>query len=244
MMALAIALLSPLDRLSADLLSAHMIQHLILLIVDPVCLVLGRPLLVIRWGLPLAMRRRWVQRWRPNSTFNQSRQLVASPLLAFALYSAILWFWHLPAFYQAALQSEWVHVVEHSSFFAAATLLWWVVIFPHGGRDRYGISIAVIFLTAVQGSILGALLTFSTVLWYPMNSLAAASWGITPLDDQQLAGLIMWIPPGVLYLGAIVILFVNWLAAVEQGLRRRERAQIQRTRPLRLVSAHSQTDGG
>ncbi len=225
LLAVAVALLSPLDTLSSDLLSAHMIQHLLLLIVAPLCLVLSRPLLTLRWSLPPRWRRRTLVRWQARPLFTWLRRTFESPLLALGVYTAVLWLWHMPVFYEAALHNEAIHIVEHAAFFGAALLLWWVTLFPAGGRQRYGISIALVFLTALQGSILGALLTFSNVLWYPANSPAAAYWGMTPLDDQHLAGMLMWVPPGIFYIGVIAALFALWLAALERGQRRRERAQ-------------------
>lgn len=93
----------------------------------------------------------------------------------------------------------------------------------HRADRGYGISILAIFLTALQGGILGALLTFSPMLWYPIYAPLTAPWGLTPLADQQLAGVIMWVPSGVVYLGTVLGLFVAWLAAVERGVRLRER---------------------
>lgn len=92
---------------------------------------------------------------------------------------------------------------------------------PVGGRTHYGMSILATFLTALQGGLLGALLTFSTALWYPIYAPLTVSWGLTPLADQQLAGVIMWVPAGIVYLLAAAGLFVAWLAAIERRMQRR-----------------------
>jgi cytochrome c oxidase assembly factor CtaG len=238
----AIALLSPLDLLSGQLLSAHMIQHLLLLLVAPMLLVLGRPVLVMRWSLPLPVRRRWARAWHRSAPIT-ARLVQLSPQIAAGAYTVVLWLWHIPALYEAALTSTTVHITEHGCFFSAALLLWWVVLSPAGGKPRYGIRIALLLVTAAQGSALGALLTFSTVLWYPANFPTTFYGGLTPLGDQQLAGLLMWIPPGIVYLGAIAMLLALWLAALEQGIRRRERLQARKTRAMRSVEPASRSDG-
>ncbi|MEZ4869287.1 MAG: cytochrome c oxidase assembly protein [Caldilineaceae bacterium] len=216
-----IALLSPLDLLSEALFSAHMVQHLLLLLVAPSLFVLSRPLAALLWALPWPLRltfgrwqrRRWVQGgWR----------LFTIPLLVWSLNTVVLWLWHAPRFYQAALANEAVHALEHVSFLAAATLFWWTVIHPQGGRRYYGVSLLYVFLTTLQGGLLGALLTFSSTLWYPVYGPLAKPWGLTPLADQQLAGLIMWVPAGLLYLLAAALLFVVWLTVLEQGMQRRK----------------------
>jgi len=94
---------------------------------------------------------------------------------------------------------------------------------PAGGQRHYGLSVLIIFLTALQGGILGALLTFSATPWYPLYGPPTLRWGLSPLADQQLAGAIMWVPSALIYLGAAAGLFTAWLTAVEEGMRRRER---------------------
>jgi cytochrome c oxidase assembly factor CtaG len=139
------------------------------------------------------------------------------------LHTAVLWLWHTPLFFEAALRNDAIHGAEHLCFLAAAWLLWWTALEPAGGHRHYGISVLIIFLTALQGGILGALLTFSVNLWYPLYAPPTIRWGLSPLEDQQLAGVLMWVPSALVYLGAAAGLFTAWLAAIEQGVRRRER---------------------
>jgi putative membrane protein len=222
MAALVAALLSPLDALSEALFSAHMVQHLLLLLVAPPLFVLARPLVPWLWALPPAPRRAGVNLWRRAEWPRRGWRLLTLPPLVWLLHTGLLWAWHTPFLYQAALRHEYVHILEHVCFFGAALLLWWAVLDPPGGPRGYGISILAVFLTALQGGILGALLTFSPTLWYPIYAPLTAPWGLAPLADQQLAGVIMWVPSGLVYLGAVLGLFVAWLAAVERGMRLRE----------------------
>lgn len=219
---LVVALVSPLEALSGTLFAAHMVQHLLLLLVVPVLLVISRPLPTCLWALPRASRLR-VATWRsPLARLHQARRFLTLPAVVLLLYIISLGTWHAPQLYMWALRDETVHVIEHLCFLTTAFLLWWAVLQPKAGRRGYGISILMLFVTALFGGVLGALLTFSNTLWYPTYALFTQQWGLTPLDDQRVAGLIMWIPPGIFYLGTIGVLFVAWLGAIEQGVQRRE----------------------
>jgi len=219
---LVVALVSPLDGLSETLFAAHMVQHLLLLLLAPLLLVLSRPLTVLVWALPPRLRRQVGAQWPRRGWLRHTWHGLTLPPVVWLLHTALLWIWHTPTLYEAAVVNDWVHLLEHACFFGAAALLWWAVIHPRGGSRRYGIGILILFLTALQGGALGALLTFSPTPWYPIYGLFTRAWGLTPLDDQQLAGLIMWIPPGIFYLGVILALLVAWLAAVERGMERQE----------------------
>jgi putative membrane protein len=223
MLALIIALISPLDGLGSALFSAHMAQHMLLILVAAPLLSLGAPGTALLWVLPLNGRRR-MGRWWMRSAWARALWHACTRLgVAWAIATATLWAWHAPALYQAALKSESVHVLEHASFLFASCLFWWALA-RRGRRSRasYGVSIFAVFAMALQGGTLGALLTFSATPWYPVYAATTAPYGLSPLDDQQLAGLIMWIPAGVIYLLAACGLFVAWLSAAEAEERRRE----------------------
>ena len=208
------ALLSPLDAMSEALFSAHMVQHLLLLVVAAPLFVIGAPILPGMWALPLTTRKSVGKWWRKNPAVRSIIHRLTSPSSAFVLQSAALWFWHLPATYQLALRNPAVHAVEHLSFIAAAVLFWWTLIQPVGRRRvSIGGGILMIGGTLAQGAALGALLTFSTTVWYPAHTDGALLWGLSPLKDQQLAGLIMWVPAGLAYLGAAAVLFVRGMNA-------------------------------
>lgn len=136
-------------------------------------------------------------------------------------HAAALWFWHIPALFDATLGNEWIHAAQHLSFFLSALLFWWSLFYARG-RNAYGKGVLYVFTTGVHTGILGALLTLSSRLWYRAYANSSALWGLTPLEDQQLGGLIMWVPAGLVYLGAGLSLFSVWLRTSDSdGARRR-----------------------
>lgn len=245
-LALLVALVSPLDALGHALFSAHMVQHLLLILVAAPLLVLARPLPALLW----AVRGRggppgWV---RP--ALRPALALLRSPLfapLAWALHAAALWAWHTPQLYDAAVASPLVHAAEHMAFYATALLFWWAVLGTAGaGRLDAGAGVIYVFAMAVQGSVLAALLTFAPASWYSAHGAGAVIWrlahpgGAGPeglficgpvepaalaaalLEDQQLAGLLMWVPSGVVYALAALWLLARWLGEAERRAARRE----------------------
>lgn len=218
---LVAALVSPLDALGGALFSAHMLQHVLLMVVAAPLLVLGRPLVAFVWALPRAWRAATGGAFRRPRT-RAAWHAVSHPFAAWLLHAGALWVWHAPALYQATLDSELVHFIQHASFFGTALLFWWAAV-ELGRRTqvRHGFGVLYIFTTAVHSSILGALLTFSLVVWYPVYAPRAELWGFSALEDQQLGGLIMWIPAGVIYVVATLALVAAWLAAAEQRARTR-----------------------
>ena len=219
---LALALLSPLHHLGAALVSAHMAQHELLMALAAPLLVLGRPLVVTLWGLPPRARRTlggWARVLRPLWRF-LSRIEVAWLLHAVAIVG-----WHLPRLYQGTLHSNFVHGLQHSSFLLTALVFWWSVLPGATLRNRHGAAMLSLFGTMVYTGGLGALLTLGRALWYPAYGAAASSWGLTPVEDQQLAGLIMWVPGGVSYLLATGWLLLDWLRTAERRALRLERTR-------------------
>jgi cytochrome c oxidase assembly factor CtaG len=211
MAALVLALVSPIDALGGTLFSAHMVQHLLLVLAAAPLLILAAPDRAFTWALPVSLRRaagRWLNRPGPRV----AGDIATRPLTAWTLHAGALWIWHAPAPYAAALRSDGVHALEHLSFVVTALLFWWVVFRPHGRRRAYGTSVLLVFGTALHSGALGALITFAGESWYPAHAAGAALWGMSALDDQQLAGLLMWIPAGLVYLGAAGVLCAAWLA--------------------------------
>jgi putative membrane protein len=131
--------------------------------------------------------------------------------------------WHLPGLYQRAAESELLHAVQHTSFIVTALLFWYSVLPGAALRNRHGAAILSLFATMVYTGGLGALLTLARDLWYPGYGGAAPLWGLTPLEDQQLAGLIMWVPGGISYVLATAWLVVDWLRVSELRAVRLER---------------------
>jgi cytochrome c oxidase assembly factor CtaG len=207
--ALAVALGPPLDGWSALSFAAHMTQHEIMMLVAAPLLVIARPLGMLLWGLPHGF-----------GSILKSRALrrvgawLAAPLVAWLLHTAILWGWHVPAAFEAGLRSAPMHWLQHASFFGAAVLYWWSV-FSSPAAARRGLALLSIFTTAVHTSVLGVLLTFSSQIWYTTYAQRSNPWGISALEDQQLGGLIMWVPGGMVFLAAGLALAALWLKDAE-----------------------------
>jgi putative membrane protein len=217
LLALAVALVSPLDALGSALFSAHMVQHLLLIVVVAPLLVLGRPIVPLLWALPAPVPRLLGGWWQRAAAARAGWALLTRLPLAWALHAAALWIWHLPSLYQAALADGRVHLAEHAAFLGTALLFWWTVVHPdRQGVVAYGTSAVAVFFMAMQGGLLGALMTFAPSPWYPAYAASAVAWGLTPLDDQQLAGMIMWAPAGLIYLAATLALLAAWLRAAER----------------------------
>ncbi len=210
------ALISPFDALDDQLFSAHMVQHLVLLMVAPPLLILGRPTVAWLWAFPPAARRVIGSAWI-RSGLHGAVQRLMSPVVVWILCSVTLWFWHLPGPYGWALANESVHALEHSCFFVTALMFWTLAIEPFGRRRlSHGAGMLFVATIGLQNGLLGALLTFAGRPLY-MNYLhTTAVWGPTPLEDQQLSGLIMWIPASLIHLTALCVLFVAWMHAAER----------------------------
>lgn len=227
------ALVSPLDSLAHALFSAHMVQHLLLMIVAAPLLVYGRPLVPVLLGLPLGARRS-ANAWSHRAGITAAARLLTHPVVAGGLHVAALWAWHLPVLYEAAVEHSVVHVAEHLSFLGTALLLWALVIQTSPRRRvAYPLALLLVFATALAGGGLGALLTFATAILYPLHAGGATAFGLTPLQDQQLAGAIMWVPGGMVYFTTMAVLALRWLRQMERDARRRDEVAPQRERGLR-----------
>lgn len=213
-LALLIALLSPLHRIGQELFSVHMGQHEVLMLVAAPLLALSHPLLAFLHALPLAARRRLGHAVR-GPAVQRTWHGLTHPLVAWTVHAIALWAWHVPALFEATLHSELVHAAQHASFFLSALLFWWALIHGGPGWAGYGAAVLYVFTTAMQSGLLGVLLTFAPRVWYPTYEHTTAAWGLTPLEDQQLGGLVMWVPAGVLYLVSALALMAGWLREAE-----------------------------
>jgi cytochrome c oxidase assembly factor CtaG len=207
----AVVTTPPVGELLEERLVTHMSQHLTLIMVSGPLLAIcgcGLPLLV---GLPRAVRRRMVllQRRFPAPG-------VVGPHIAWGAYIGALWLWHLPAAYDEAVRSTYVHLTEHACFLLTAWLFWWHLLGP--ARRRLSGPPAVLYLVASipPGAALGALLTFTSHPLYPAQSHEAAAAGTNPLTDQRLAGLVMWVPLDFVYVAFAVVLIGGWLRALQR----------------------------
>lgn len=213
---LGIALVSPLDALSGELASAHMVQHLLLTLVVAPLIVLSSAGTTLLRGAPTAVRRgtgRWRRRLRLT---RRNTQILRHPVVAWLLYVGTLWFWHGAVPYDAALEHEPVHILSHASYLLTGVLFWRVIIDSARGRGSSpGLGVLLVFATAMQSVFLSALLTFARSSWYAGYADSTQHWGLEPLADQQLAGVIMWIPAGLIYLATALTLLVSWVSDAE-----------------------------
>lgn len=214
--ALLAVLATPLGHLAGERLWAHMVQHVALVAVAAPLLVLGNPMATLSWALPGGVRtslsRAGRRLWRGHAT-----HYTAWAALALGAHTAALWLWHIPAPYEAALRSGPLHALEHATLFYTALAFWWVVV---GTRRRalYGAGVLVTFAAALQGSALGALMALAATPWYPSHARGTGrAAGLTPLEDQQVAGVIMWGPGGLIYALAAVLLFAAWIHQPQGG---------------------------
>jgi putative membrane protein len=201
---LFVALISPLDPLGETLLSAHMAQHALLVAVAPPLLLLGKPSIIFAWAVPALCRRVFL-----GSTIWQSLTKIGDalsrPLPAALLHGLALWLWHAPAAFNAAVASSGVHALEHAAFFGTALLFWRAILDGRSSR-RAGPALGASFATLIHSALLGALITMAPYPLYSWYRDGAILWGLSALEDQQLAGLLMWVPMGIVYLAACLLL--------------------------------------
>ena len=206
---LVIALDSPLHELGEQLFWVHMTQHEILMLVSAPLLVLGRPLIPFLWALSPPWRQRVTNLGRAKP-FRAIWTSISVPVSAWLLSAVALWVWHVPWLFDRTLSNDWIHAAQHTTFLVTALIFWWPVMnrIPSFG---YGGSLIYIFTTILHTSVLGALLTFAPRPWYSSYVITAPTWHLSALEDQQLGGLIMWIPAGTLLLIVALALLVKWM---------------------------------
>lgn len=196
---ITLALVSPIHELGEQLFSAHMLQHEIMILLSAPLISASHPGATLLWAF--APRHRveigtWVHRIEGCSAVS----FLTAPLNAWILEAAALRLWHIPALYQVTLTSDRIHAAQHISFLGTAVLFWSALYGVGRSAMNFGTATLYVFGTAVHCSALGALLTFSTVLWYPAYIGTTSGWGLSPLQDQQLGGAIMWVPSGVVFI--------------------------------------------
>ena len=216
--ALSLALLSPIHELGEQLFSAHMLQHEILILVAAPLISAAHPGATWLWAFAPAHRSD-LGGWVHHIERSRPVRMVTAPLVAWLLEAVTLWIWHIPALYQATLRSDWVHAAQHLSFLGTAVLFWSALYGVGRSAISYGAATFYVFGTAVHCSALGALLTFSTVLWYPAYAGTTMRWGLTPIEDQQLGGVIMWVPSALVFLVIGLALFTRWLSESDRRMR-------------------------
>jgi cytochrome c oxidase assembly factor CtaG len=211
---LAVVLSPPMHELSHHWFSVHMIEHELLMAVVAPLLVFGRPMPMLLRRLPRDWRRAST-RWAGQPVLRWAWLVLTGPLLAWILHTLALWLWHVPALFEAALHNHLIHAFQHLTFLAAALIYWASLVANRHGSSGYGIAVFSLFATSLQCALLGALLTLSVVPWYP---------DYPQLSDQQWAGLVMWVPAGLVYTIAGIAFLVLWLRESEMRTQRWERS--------------------
>ena len=195
---LCFAMLSPLHALGSALFAAHMLQHELLVVVAAPLLVVARVDVGLLWAASPRIRRCLARRPVFSSLWSWCASIPGSTLL----HGVILWIWHATPLYEASLHHEVVHALQHATFLASALLFWQAMLGPMRTAkvtaDRMR-SVAALFLTTLHTVVLGALITMSSRPWFAAYRDSTFVWGLSPLEDQQLAGLVMWVPGGIAY---------------------------------------------
>lgn len=217
LLTIASALLSPIDSIAEQLFWVHMVQHMLLLIVAAPLLVSGRPAVAFLWAFGPGGRKRVGRAWI-GCGLRAGVTGLMHPIVVWCLFCGAFVFWHFPVPYQWALRDETAHTFEHLSFLVTALMFWSLVVEPSGRRRLSGGTTLVFVATAaIVSGLPGALITLAPRPLYPVYADGVAAWGMTLLQDQQLAGIVMWIPGGFAYLFAVASVFMKWLNEAEGG---------------------------
>ncbi len=207
-----LSLFSALDELGDRyLFSAHMLQHLVLTVVGPPLVLLGIP----GWLVQPLLRHRVVLRLG---------KVLTNPFVVFTLFNADLWLWHAPSLYDATLYNQNLHILEHLTFIFFGLLYWWPIFSPvKEGLPRLSIGgqVLYLFFGSMPMVLLGAGLTFAPPLYAPYL-YAPRVWGLSPAVDQQLGGLLMWVPVSLYMIVIMSILFIRWMQQQERETREEE----------------------
>jgi len=203
---LAGSLVSPLHWLGERLFTFHMIEHEIIMAVSAPLLVLANPVGVLLWGLPRRLRV-LVGRAMRHKVVSTSWGWLTQGSHATLLHGIAIWAWHAPVLFDDAVTDVAIHRFQHLSFFLSAILFWWSVF----RRSDAGAGAWHVFITMLHTSVLGALMTLSPRVLYSDQTAISTAWGLTPLEDQQLAGIIMWVPAGTIYAGTALALAAIWI---------------------------------
>jgi putative membrane protein len=213
-LSLCVALVSPLHWLGEHLFTFHMIEHEILMAISAPLMVAARPIGILLWALPHRPRLRTgavLRSWPVRAAWTA----MASGTSATLLHGLVIWIWHAPILFDAAVDNVTLHRLQHVSFFGTAVLFWWAVLW----RSPAGAAAWHVVVTMLHTSVLGALMTLAPRVLYGAQTASAADWGLTPIEDQQLAGIIMWVPAGTIYAGAALALLALWILGSSEKAR-------------------------
>jgi cytochrome c oxidase assembly factor CtaG len=220
--ALVVANMSPLARYDTDLFAAHMVQHLLIVMVGTPLLLLGTPItLLLRASSPQLRREVLLP-----ILHSRVLKAVSFPVLAWIVLAATMWTTHYSSLFDAALENEWLHRLEHGWYLGAAFLFWWPVV----GADlspwrlNHPLRLLYVFLQMPQNSFLAVSIYDSTRVIFPHYATLVRTWGPDALTDQEMAGAIMWVAGDLLFLAAFVLIAVGWVRHDEKEAVRQDRA--------------------
>lgn len=214
--AILAALVSPIDGLGDQLMLMHMLQHILILDIAPILLILGLTKVLLR---PATRRLQIVE---------QKAGFLAHPAFAVAAYVGFMWLWHVPAMYDLALRHSAVHALEHVCFAVAGALYWWHVLSPIRGRMRLGGMGPILYMSSTKLLVgaLGIVLAFAPTAIYPFYAHHPHYWGLSPREDQNMAGLLMALEQSIVMGIALVVLFIQMLSESEREAQRAERLEV------------------
>jgi cytochrome c oxidase assembly factor CtaG len=242
---LVLAVVSPLDRLAEHHFSMHMVQHELLIAVGVPVLLLGAPTTPVLRGLPRWARRLAARPLAPRGRASLAWRLLTQPLVALVVSSAVLVAWHLvPGWYDAAVRHDGLHALQHSSFVATGLLFWWNVIDPKPLHAPLGylLRMGYVLVAGTVQSVLAAMITMSDQLLYPVYGDARRILPIEPLTDQEVGGLIMWVPGQLLNLLVVAALFAVWAQRSERAQQEAE-ARALAELPARATGSRADLSG-
>ncbi|MFZ0546206.1 MAG: cytochrome c oxidase assembly protein [Candidatus Promineifilaceae bacterium] len=219
LLVLGLALMSPIDVLGSQLFFMHMIQHIVLVSIVPPLLLSANPLPFFLWGMPGGIRKQFGRLLGRQGKLRLALQKFAGPGTVWVAYVIIYLGWHDPSFYNAALESELVHDLEHISFFGVAMLYWWLIlgVGPVVHKPFSAIGRFIFLLMAIPPNMIaGMAIAFSHSPIYPHYEVMPRIWNISVMSDQRLAGVIMWVPGSMMYIMAALVAAARWLQDEEQ----------------------------
>ena len=213
---LTLSLVSPLHEAGERSFTMHMVEHELIMLVATLLLAASSAGAVLAWGLPRPLRVSLGGSWK--SPLQKLWRQLTEPVTATIVQAVVMWVWHAPALFNRALESTGWHIFQHGCFFISSLLFWWAMLHPRERGSGYGVSAACLFITSLVGGALGALMSFSSSPWYAdYAAMGMTGIGLDPVADQQLAGLVMWIPGGLVHALAALAMFYKWLKASEGG---------------------------
>jgi cytochrome c oxidase assembly factor CtaG len=213
---LTLSLISPLHEAGERSFTMHMIEHELIMLPATLLLASSRAGGVLAWGLPRPLRLALAGGWK--SPLQRLWRRLTDPVTATIIQGIVMWAWHAPPLFDRALDSFGWHIAQHTCFFVSSLLFWWAMLHPRERGSGYGVSAACLFATSLVGGALGALMSFSSSPWYAdYAAMGMTGVGLDPVNDQRLAGLIMWIPGGLVHGAAALTMFYKWLKASEGG---------------------------